>query len=32
MFEVEKITNKCVAWVRDFFEKNGRDCNAVVGI
>lgn len=32
MFDVEKITKECVAWVRDFFENNGRDCNAVVGI
>ncbi len=27
-----KIKNDCVQWIRDFFEKNGRDCNAVVGI
>ena len=32
MFDVEKITKECVEWVRDFFENNGRDCNAVVGI
>ncbi len=32
MFDVEKITKECVAWVRDFFEKNGKDCNAVLGI
>ena len=32
MFDVEKITNDCVEWIRDFFEKNGKDCNAVVGI
>lgn len=32
MFDVEKITKECVAWVRDFFENNGKDCNAVVGI
>ncbi len=32
MFDVERITNDCVEWIRDFFEKNGKDCNAVVGI
>ncbi len=32
MFNVEKVTNDCVAWIREFFEKNGKDCNAIVGI
>ena len=32
MFNAEKIKNECVEWIRDFFEKNGKDCNAVVGI
>ncbi len=32
MFEVERITNDCVNWIRDFFEKNGKDSPAVVGI
>ncbi|MBQ7321757.1 MAG: NAD(+) synthase [Clostridia bacterium] len=32
MFAVEKVTRDCVAWIRDFFEKNGPGCNAVVGI
>ncbi len=32
MFNAEKIKNDCVAWIRDFFENNGKDCNAVVGI
>ena len=32
MFNAEKIKNDCVNWIRDFFKKNGRDCNAVVGI
>ncbi len=31
-FNAEKIKNECVAWIRDFFEKNGKDCNVVVGI
>ena len=32
MFNAEKVKNQCVQWIRDFFEKNGPDCNAVVGI
>ena len=32
MFDAEKITNECVDWIRDFFEKNGKGCNAVLGI
>jgi NAD+ synthase len=32
MFDAIKVKNDCVAWIRDFFEKNGRDCIAVVGI
>ena len=32
MFDVEKITNECINWVRGFFEENGKDCNAVIGI
>ena len=32
MFQAEKVKNDCVNWIRDFFEKNGKDCNAVVGI
>ncbi|MBQ4561378.1 MAG: NAD(+) synthase [Clostridia bacterium] len=32
MFNAEKVKNECVAWIRDFFEKNGPGCNAVIGI
>lgn len=32
MFNAEKVKNDCVKWIRDFFEENGKDCNAVVGI
>lgn len=32
MFDALKIKNECVQWIRDFFENNGKDCNAVVGI
>ena len=31
-FNAEKVKNDCVQWIRDFFEKNGKGCNAVVGI
>ncbi len=31
-FQAEEVKNGCVAWIRDFFENNGPDCNAVVGI
>ncbi len=27
-----KVKDACVRWIRDFFEENGKDCNAVVGI
>ena len=32
MFDAVKVKNECVEWIRDFFEKNGKGCNAVVGI
>ena len=32
MFDVLKVKNECVEWIKDFFEKNGKGCNAVVGI
>ena len=32
MFDPKKTTEECVAWIRDLFAENGRDCNAVVGI
>lgn len=31
-FDVKKATNDCIQWIKDFFEKNGKDCMAVVGI
>lgn len=32
MFDARKAKDECVAWIRDFFETNGKGCNAVVGI
>lgn len=31
-FDVEKVTKACIEWIKDWFEKNGKNCNAVVGI
>lgn len=32
MFNAQKIKDQCVAWIRTFFEENGKGCNAVIGI
>ena len=32
MFDAKKVKQQCVEWIREFFAKNGPDCNAVVGI
>lgn len=32
MFDAVKIKNECVEWIKKFFEENGKDCNAVIGI
>ena len=32
MFDALQMKDQCVAWIRNFFEENGKDCNAVVGI
>lgn len=32
MFDALKVKDACVLWIRDFFEKNGKGCTAVVGI
>jgi len=32
MFDAVKAKNDCVQWIRDWFDKNGPGCNAVVGI
>ena len=32
MFDALKVKNECVEWIRDFFDKNGPGCNAIVGI
>jgi len=32
MFDAVSVKNNCVNWIKDFFEKNGKGCNAVIGI
>jgi NAD+ synthase len=32
MFDAKKTKEKMIDWLRDYFEKNGKDCGAVVGI
>ncbi len=32
MFDAVKAKDECVKWIRDFFEENGKGCNAVLGI
>lgn len=31
-FNVEKVTENAIAWIKEWFEENGKDCNAVIGI
>ena len=31
-FDAKKVKNDCVAWIRDWFDHNGPNCNAVIGI
>lgn len=32
MFDAVRVKNECIEWIRNFFEENGKGCNAVVGI
>lgn len=32
MFDAVKVKNDCIQWIRDWFEQNGKGCNAVIGI
>ena len=32
LFNAKKVKDQCVLWIKEFFEKNGAGCNAVVGI
>lgn len=32
MFDAQKAKNATVQWIRDWFESNGKGCNAIIGI
>lgn len=32
MFDVKKVTEECICWIQNFFENNGKGCNAIIGI
>lgn len=32
MFNAEQECNKIVQWIREWFNENGKDCNAIIGI
>ena len=32
MFDVKIVTNELLEWLREWFLKNGKDCNAIIGI
>ena len=32
MFDAKNVKDRCVEWIRKFFEENGKGCNAIVGI
>ncbi len=31
-FDAKKVKDECVKWIQEFFEENGKGCNAVIGI
>ena len=31
-FDVEKVTKEIISWIREWFDENGKDCNAIIGI
>ena len=31
-FDAYKVKDELVQWIRDWFEENGKGCNAVIGI
>ena len=32
MFDAKKVKDECILWIQKFFEENGKDANAVIGI
>ena len=31
-FDVEQVTKDCILWIKNWFNENGKTCNAVIGI
>lgn len=31
-FDAMKVKDECVQWIRDWFDENGKGCNAIIGI
>lgn len=31
-FQAEEVKKRCIFWIQNYFENNGRNCNAIVGI
>ena len=31
-FDAEKAAGACIEWIRNWFDINGKGCNAIVGI
>lgn len=31
-FNVQKVYDECIKWIRNWFDKNGPECNAIIGI
>ena len=32
MFDEKKVTKELLEWLRNWFNENGKDCNAIIGI
>lgn len=32
MFDAKRVKDQCVEWIKKFFDENGPDCNAIIGI
>ena len=31
-FNAQEVKDRCVAWIREFFEENGKGCSCIIGI
>lgn len=32
LFDAQRVTEELVEWIKNWFDKNGKDCNAIIGI